>query len=87
MTMTLKKIVKGVLYLMGALLIVLLLATFILWIKSPGKPQPITDSYGVTIPQSISSIEKIILGGVAHSPIVEEAEKFNSIVLDITKKF
>ena len=77
----LKKIGKGVLYLLGALLIVLILASIFLWIKSPGKPQPITDSSGITIPGSISSIEKVTLGGVEQYIIVRGEDSTKPVML------
>src|SRR3989339_947877 len=77
----LKKIGKGVLYLLGALLIVLILASIFLWIKSPGKPQPITDSSGITIPGSISSIEKVTLGGVEQYIIVRGEDSSKPVML------
>ena len=81
MATTLKKIGKGVLYFLGTLLVVLLLATTFLWIKSPGKPQPITDSAGVTIPGSISAIEKITLGGVKQYLIIRGADSTKPVML------
>ena len=76
-----KIIGKVVLYLLATLLIVLMLATIFLWIKSPGKPQPITDSSGVTIPGSISSIEKITLGGVEQYIIVRGEDSTKPVML------
>jgi len=77
----LTKIAKIVLYTLGTLLVALLLISAILWIKSPGKPDPITDSTGSALPGSISSIEKIMLGGVEQYIIVRGADSTKPVML------
>jgi pimeloyl-ACP methyl ester carboxylesterase len=59
-----KKAVKMLIIFIGSILIILLGLILILWIISPGKPDPITDASGKPIEGSISSIETIRLGGV-----------------------
>lgn len=81
MNKTLKKIGKVLLYIVGVLLIVLLIITAFLWIKSPGKAQPITDAQGQVIPGSISTIEKVMLGGVEQYLIIRGADSTKPVML------
>lgn len=81
MNKALKKIGKVLFYIVGALLIVLLIVTAFLWIKSPGKAQPITDSQGQVIPGSISTIEKVMLGGVEQYLIIRGADSTKPVML------
>ena len=60
----LKKGSKILLYIVLVLVLITLVITTVLWIKSPGKADPILDSNGKVLTGSISSIEKIMLGVV-----------------------
>lgn len=81
MNKTLKKIGKVILSIVGALLVILLIVTAFWWIKSPGKAQPVLDSAGLTIPGSISVIEKITLGGAEQYLIIRGADSSKPVML------
>ncbi len=77
----LKGIAKVIMYLIGALLAILFVLAIWLWIKSPGKAEPITDSTGQAIEGSISSIEKISLGGVDQYLIIRGEDQTKPVML------
>jgi len=76
-----KKFLKIFLYLIGGLLSITLLLTVALWIKSPGKADPIVDNNGKLIPGSISTIEKIKLGGIEQYLIIRGADSTKPVML------
>ncbi len=76
-----KKIIKVVLYIVGGLLVIILGLAVTLWIKSPGKADVITDLNGETIVGSISTIEKITLGGQEQYLIIRGADTTKPVML------
>jgi len=76
-----KKIIRILLYILGCLISIVLVLTVILWIKSPGTADPITDKNGKTIPGSISSIEKIKLGGIDQYLIIRGVDSTKPVML------
>ena len=76
-----KKFLKVILYILSGLLIIVLVLAGILWIKSPGKAYPLTDSNGNTIPGSISVIEKVMLGGEEQYLIIRGADSTKPVML------
>jgi pimeloyl-ACP methyl ester carboxylesterase len=76
-----KKIFKGFLYVVGGLFIITVVLAVILWIKSPGTADPITDANGKTIPGSISVIEKIKLGGQEQYVIIRGKDITKPVML------
>ena len=81
MEKTLKKIIKVLLYIVGGLLVIILGLAVILWIKSHGKADPITDLNGKTLTGSISTIEKMTLGGQEQYIIVRGADSTKPVML------
>lgn len=76
-----KKYIKIPFYIIGGFLIIVLGLAVVLWIKSPGKPDPITGLNGKTLPGSISTIEKIILGGQEQYLIIRGKDTTKPIML------
>ena len=72
---------KVILYIIGGLLVIILSLAIILWIKSPGKAVPITDSNGEIISGSISTIEKVMLGGQEQYLIIRAADSTKPVML------
>ena len=72
---------KVILYIIGGLLVIILSLAIILWIKSPGKAVPITDSNGEIISGSISTIEKVMLGGQEQYLIIRGADSTKPVML------
>lgn len=65
-----RKILKILLFAVGGIVLLLLVLVGILWIKSPGEAQPITDASGKVVEGGISTIEKITLGGKQQYVII-----------------
>ncbi|MCD4731951.1 MAG: alpha/beta hydrolase [Bacteroidales bacterium] len=76
-----KKLFKVFLYIIGVLLLIILGLVVTLWIKSPGTADPITDINGNTLPASISSIEKVKLGGQEQYLIIRGADSTKPVML------
>jgi pimeloyl-ACP methyl ester carboxylesterase len=76
-----KKILMIGLYIILGLVVVILLLAALLWIKSPGKAVPITNGSGETLPNSISVIEKINLGGLEQYIIIRGADIDKPVML------
>lgn len=76
-----KKIIKVLLYAFGGVMIIIFGLLSILWLKSPGITDPITDSNGQEIPGSISGIEEITLGGEKQYLIIRGADKSKPVML------
>jgi len=53
----------------------------VLWALSPGKAQPIVDADGVEIPGSISTIERITLGGLDQGLIIRGVDATAPVML------
>lgn len=77
----LRKITKVILYIVGGLLLIILGLAVTLWIKSPGKADPITDINGETLTGSISTIEKMTLGGQEQYLIFRGADTTKPVML------
>jgi len=75
------KIGKVFMYFVGGILIIFLILAISLWIKSPGKAEPITDFNGETIAGSISTIEKIMLGGQEQYLIIRGKDATKPVML------
>ena len=56
------RILKWLMFIIGGVLILVLVVLCVLWIKSPGTAEPITDTNGEIIEGSISTIEKVTIG-------------------------
>ena len=72
---------KVLLYFFGGLLLILSGLAVTLWIKSPGKADPITDLNGKTLTGSISTIEEITLGGQEQYLIIRGADATKPVML------
>jgi len=77
----LKRIAKILLYFIGVLVVIILGLAINLWIKSPGVAEAITDVGGNPIEGSISSIEKITLGGVDQYLIIRGEDITKPVML------
>lgn len=75
------RLLKVFLYIIGLVLIIILGLAVSLWIKSPGTPDPITDVSGDKIPGSISTIEKLELGGLEQYLIIRGADSTKPVML------
>jgi len=62
-------------------LVIILGLAVLLWIKSPGKAEPITDLNGKTRKGSISTIEKVTLGGQEQYIIIRGADSTKPVML------
>lgn len=76
-----KTLLKYLLYLLGIIVIVLITLAITLRVKSPGKPDPIIDTKGNIISGSISTIEKILLGGQEQYLIIRGKDKTKPVML------
>jgi len=76
-----KKVLRVFLYIIGGLFIIIVGLAAILWIKSPGKADPITSTNGKTIPGSISVIEKVMLGGQEQYLIIRGVDRNKPVML------
>jgi len=76
-----KRLFKIFLYLLGGILLVLLALVVFLWVKSPGKPDPIVDKDGKEVPGSISAIEEIVLGGQQQFMIIRGTDATLPVML------
>lgn len=76
-----KIIGKVLLYLVGSLLLIIIVFAIWLRINSPGKAEPFTDSNGNTIQGSISTIEKVRIGGLDQYIIIRGEDSTNPVML------
>ncbi len=76
-----KKTIKVSAYIIGSIITLFALCIMALWIISPGKPDPITDSSGKPVEGSISAIEKIRLGGVEQYLIIRGQDATKPVML------
>lgn len=76
-----KKILKGFLYFLGGLLVIILGLAVFIWIKSPGTTAPFTGADGKPIEGSIASIEKISMGGIDQYLIIRGADTGKPVTL------
>ena len=75
------RILKMLMFIIGGILILILLLVGILWIKSPGTAQPITDANGEIVGGSISTIEKITIGGIEQYVIIRGVSTDKPVML------
>ena len=68
-------------YILGGLVTISLLILFVMWMKSPGKADPIVYAEGKPIEGSISVMEKIVLGGVEQHLIIRGVDSKKSVML------
>jgi pimeloyl-ACP methyl ester carboxylesterase len=76
-----RKVFKIMLFIVGGLLFILLALILVVWIKSPGKAQPITDADGKTLDSSISEVEKIMLGGQEQYLFIRGVNRTKPVML------
>jgi pimeloyl-ACP methyl ester carboxylesterase len=76
-----KKLIRFFLYILAGLMSILLILAFLLWQKSPGTPEPIIDKMGNPLAGSISTIEKIKLGGIDQYLIIRGADSIKPVML------
>ncbi|MBW6498709.1 MAG: alpha/beta hydrolase [Bacteroidales bacterium] len=76
-----KKFFKGILWILGGFVLVVLGLTIFIWINSPGKTAPFTGADGKPIAGSIAAVEKISLGGVDQYLIIRGANQNNPVML------
>jgi len=76
-----RKIFKVLLYPVGGILVIISGLTFTLWIKSPGKADPILNSNGKIQTGSISTIEEVTLGGQEQYLIIRGADSTKPVML------
>jgi len=76
-----RKIIKSILYVVGLIAVILVFSAIILWMKSPGTTEPITDPEGNPLEGSISEIEKLILGGQEQYIIIRGVDATKPIML------
>ena len=76
-----KKFFKVLLYVVGSIIVIVLAAIIILWIKSPGRPQPLTSADGKILPESMSTIEKVTLGNLDQYVIIRGADTTRPVML------
>lgn len=81
MRRTRKDFTRIFLYLVGGLLAIILGLVIMLWIKSPGKADPITGSNGKVLPGSISVIDKVVLGGQEQYLIIRGEDRNKPVML------
>ena len=79
----LNKTIKVLFYIFGGLLVIILSLAVILWIKSPGTADPIMGLNGEPIVGSISTIEKVILGGQEQYLIIRGVDSTKPVMLFI----
>jgi pimeloyl-ACP methyl ester carboxylesterase len=72
---------KVFLYILAVILSLIMVLALILWIKSPEKTDPFADSNGNIIPGSISTIERIVLGGLDQYLIIRGADTTKPVML------
>jgi pimeloyl-ACP methyl ester carboxylesterase len=68
-------------FILGGILFILLALALMLWIKSPGKEEPITGADGKNLDGSISQIEKIKLGGVEQYLFIRGVDRTKPVML------
>ena len=77
----LKKTAKVLLYFFGGVIVIIGGLAIILWLKSPGKADPIKDANGNQIEGSISEITKVNLGGLDQYLIIRGVDKCKPVML------
>jgi pimeloyl-ACP methyl ester carboxylesterase len=76
-----KTLLKIGLYIISGLVAIIILLAALLWIKSPGKAEPITNASGENFPNSISVIEKVRIGGMDQYVIIRGVDTSKPVML------
>jgi pimeloyl-ACP methyl ester carboxylesterase len=76
-----KKILKGILFLLGGIVVIILGFTAFIWAKSPGKTEPFTEAKGDKPGGSVAVIEEITLGGIDQYLIIRGADVSKPVML------
>lgn len=76
-----KRILKGLMYFLGAILVVVLALILILVAISPGKPIPIKGPDGDALPGSISRFESVVLGGLEQHLVIRGQDSTKPVML------
>ncbi len=76
-----EKIFKGLLFIAGGLAVIIIILLFIIWLKSPGTTQPVTDAHGKKIRESVARIEKVNLGGLDQYIIIRGMDSTRPVIL------
>ena len=76
-----KKIFKVFMYIVTVLFVITTVLAVMLWVKSPGTADPITNSNGKTIRGSISVFEKVMLGGQEQVLIIRGTDRNKPVML------
>lgn len=82
-TQFMKKLFRGFLFLLAAVLVLFLIATTIVWIKSPGVTPPFEDTQGNTIPQSVAQIIKKPFNGYNQGLVIRGKDTANPVLLQV----
>ena len=76
-----KKLLKVLLYVLSIITTIIVILIVLVWAKSPGITDPITDINGNNIEKSIASIEKIKLGGVDQYLVIRGVDTTKPVML------
>jgi len=76
-----RKVLKVILYIISAFFFLILSLVTVWWINSPGKADPITNKNGETIPNSISVIDTVRIGGLKQYVIIRGADTTKPVML------
>ncbi len=76
-----KKVLKGFLFILVGLVVVVLLSAVFIWLKSPGKTAPFKGADSKPLKGSIAVIEQISLGGVDQYLIIRGADQNKPVML------
>lgn len=77
----LRRVLKWIGLIFISLLLVILILLVLWVINSPGKPDPITDSSGNVLPNSISVIETVNIGGIDQHLIIRGRDISKPVIL------
>ena len=79
--MKIKKILRGLLYVLGGFLAVVLILLIVLLARGPGKPVPIKGPDGEVLPGSISRIESLVIGDIEQYLVIRGQDSTNPVML------
>ena len=80
---TLKKIGKGILYLFGSVVVLILLTLLIVRINSSEKPEPILDTQGNTAPNGVAYISDTLINGATQRLTIRGTDISNPVLLRV----
>ncbi|HEX6222862.1 MAG TPA: alpha/beta hydrolase [Chryseolinea sp.] len=75
------RLLKIIIFIIGGILSVAAILILILWMKSPGRAEPIADANGKMLEGSISTIEKVTLGGQEQYLFIRGASLAKPVML------